>query len=249
MMQPWKLEPARDLGMPLGERLRSLRRECGLIETAAHLCWGALTRTYFALAHRLTVRGQEHLPAAAPFILAANHASHLDALVLASVLPWRLRDRIFPVAAGDTFFQTPLLAAFAAGVLNALPMWRRNCGPHALLQLRQRLVEEPCAYILFPEGTRSRDGKIGRFKCGLGMLAAEANVPVVPCHLDGTFAALPPHSWLPRWRKITLTIGEPLCFATTPNERDGWEEIAQTVEGSIRRLGGVELREGFPSQS
>jgi hypothetical protein len=61
---------------------------------------------------------------------------------------------------------------------------------------------------------------------------------VVPCHLRGTFDALPPHSWLPRWRKITLTVGEPLNFAATPNERSGWEEIARTTEEAIRQLGG-----------
>src|SRR5262245_9485206 len=97
--------------------------------------------------HRLKVRGRRYLPRRPPFVLAANHQRHLDALVLASPLPWRLRDHIFPIAAGDVFFETPAMSAFSAFFLNALPMWRKKCGPHALLQLRQRLVEEPCAYI------------------------------------------------------------------------------------------------------
>ena len=71
--------------------------------------------------------------------------------------------KIFPIAAGDVFFETPAWAAFAAGIMNALPMWRKKFGPHALQELRQRLVEEPCAYILFPEGARSRD-RVGRPK-------------------------------------------------------------------------------------
>ena len=71
-------------------------------------------------------------------------------------LPLRLRNCVFPLAAGDTFFETPAIAAFAAGMMNAPPLWRKNCGHHAIETLRQRPVAEPCGYILFPEGTRSR---------------------------------------------------------------------------------------------
>lgn len=70
-------------------------------------------------------------------------------------------------------------------------MWRKNCGPHALTDLRRKLDEEKCIYIIFPEGSRSRDGQMARFKHGLGMLAAETLAPVVPCFIAGTFDALP----------------------------------------------------------
>jgi 1-acyl-sn-glycerol-3-phosphate acyltransferase len=233
----WKLEPARDLGMPLGKRLKSLRRESGLIASAGHQIWWSLVRASMKVYHRLEVRGKASIPRAPPFILVANHESHLDALVLASALPWRLRDRVFPIAAGDTFFETPVLTAFAAMALNALPMWRRNCGPHALEELRRRLIEEPCAYILFPEGTRSRDGTMASFKPGLGMLVAGTAVPVVPCRLEGPFEACPPHARLPRPRKITLAVGEPLRFAATPNDRAGWKEVAARCEEAVRGLG------------
>src|SRR5437763_7255516 len=142
-MQEWNLQPARDLGMPPGERLRSLQRESGLISTGLHIAWWSVIRGYLAVWHRLAISGQQHIPAQPPFVLVGNHTSHLDALVLAAPLPWRLRDRIFPIAAGDVFFQTPLASAFAAGMLNALPMWRKKCGPHALEELRRRLLEEP----------------------------------------------------------------------------------------------------------
>jgi 1-acyl-sn-glycerol-3-phosphate acyltransferase len=237
LVQDWKLEPARDLGLPLKERLRSQRREAGLVETAAHLLWWGLVRGYLAVGHRLRVIGLENLPAEPPFVLAANHESHLDALVLAAPLPWRLRDRIFPIAAGDTFFEDPLKAVFAVGFVNALPIWRKKCGPHALQELRQRLAQEPCAYILFPEGTRSRDGTIGRFRAGLGMLMAGSAVPVVPCHIEGAYESLPPNRTLPRFRPITLRIGVPLRFAVA-NDRAGWEEIARQTEAAVRELAG-----------
>jgi 1-acyl-sn-glycerol-3-phosphate acyltransferase len=235
-MDKWDLQPARDLGLPAGERLRSLQRESGLISTGLHLAWWSLVRGYLGLWHRLAIRGQQHIPKAPPFILIANHASHLDALVLAAPLSWRLRDRIFPIAAGDVFFETPLVSAFAAGMLNALPMWRKKCGPHALEQLRQRLLEEPCAYILFPEGKRSRDGQMSAFKPGLGMLVAQTSVPVVPCYLDGCSEALPAdHRW-PLHRPIRLRIDQPLTFADVANNREGWLHIATVTQERVKAL-------------
>ena len=99
------------------------------------LCHG-LARVYFRLYHRMTVEGAENLPVEPPFILIANHASHLDALALAAALPRRLCSRVFPVAAGDVFFETPVTSIASALILNALPMWRKKCGPHALAELR-----------------------------------------------------------------------------------------------------------------
>jgi 1-acyl-sn-glycerol-3-phosphate acyltransferase len=236
-VEKWELKPARDLGMSSSTSLRSLQRENGLISTAMHLAWWSAVRGGLAVWHRLEIIGRQNIPAKPPFILVANHTSHLDALVLAAPLPWKLRDRIFPIAAGDVFFKTPIASACAAWLLNALPMWRKNCGPHALAQLRRRLLDEPSAYILFPEGSRSRDGQIATFKPGMGMLVAETDVPVVPCHLDGCFEALPPEKRWPRPRRIRLRIGEPMSFATTKNNREGWLHIAAAMEGRVRGLG------------
>jgi 1-acyl-sn-glycerol-3-phosphate acyltransferase len=235
-VQPWRLEPARDLGLGWQKGVASLRRENGLVATGLHFFSSALLRGYFALWHRLEVRGAEHLPAKPPFVLAANHASHLDALVLASALPWRLCDRVFPIAAGDVFFDSSMRGAFSALVLNALPMWRGRCGAHALKELRSRLVDEPCGYILFPEGKRSRDGRMNPFKTGLGMIVAGADVPVVPCFLEGPFAALRAGQWLPRPRKIRAAFGPPLRFAHLGPERSSWETIAAEVERAVQGL-------------
>lgn len=238
MEKQWDLQPARDLGLSLGQRWQSLHRESGLIETALHLTWWSLVKGYFKAFHRLAIVGGDKIPPAPPFVLVSNHVSHLDALVMGCPLPWRHRDRCFAVAAGDTFFEAPVTAAFAAGVLNALPIWRKKCGPQALKEFRRRLLEEPCAYTLFPEGTRSRDGSLGRFKGGLGMLVAETSVPVIPCHLRGTYESLPPHRRLPMFRPIVLTVGEPLSFATVTNDQAGWKQVAQITEAAVRKLAG-----------
>ncbi len=235
-MKRWRLEPARDLGLPLGKRLRSLKRESGLIDRTARLAWWSAVRVYFAVAHRLSVKGREHLPTKPPFVVVANHASHLDAMVLAAAMPRRLWNCVFPIAAGDTFFETPVAAAFAAGLLNALPMWRRNCGSHAMRELRERLVGEPCGYILFPEGTRSRTGVMASFKPGLGMIVAETDVPVIPVYIHGAHEAAPPGRRLPRPRRIELRVGPALRFADQSNERPGWRNIAGRAEDAVRAL-------------
>jgi 1-acyl-sn-glycerol-3-phosphate acyltransferase len=118
-------------------------------------------------------------------------------------------------------------------------MWRKNCGPHALADLRRKLQEEKAIFIIFPEGGRSRNGSMMPFKHGLGMLVAQTNVPVVPCGLAGTFEALPPHRKLPRPAAIKLVIGNALEFASTANDRTdrtGWSQIAASLESRVRDL-------------
>jgi len=236
LMEPWNLQPARDTGLTPSERFRSVRRESGLLESLAHRVCFSMLRSYFAIAHRLTIMGREKLPAHGPFVLVANHCSHLDALALGTALPPRHRERAFPIAAGDVFFQTNVTSTFSAIMLNALPMWRKNCGPHALADLRRKLQEEKSIFIIFPEGGRSRDGSMKPFKHGLGMLVAETNVPIVPCGLVGAFEALPPDRKFPRPGVIKLVIGDALDFASTANDRAGWSQIATRVESCVRVL-------------
>lgn len=235
-MEPWKLEPARDHGLSPADRARSLSRESSWLDTLGHAAWSLSVRAYLRGYHRLSITGAQHLPRRAPFVMIANHASHLDALVLSAALPISMCDRVFPVAAGDVFFQTDPISVFAAGFINALPMWRKNCGPHALEQLRTRLVSEPCVYLLFPEGARSRDGELLPFKAGLGRMVCGAAAPVVPCWIDGAFEALRPETSIPRPRRIRVRIGEPLSFAHAPDTREGWNEVASTARTAIEKL-------------
>ena len=129
------------------------------------------------------------------------------------------------------------MAVFAAEMMNALPMWRKHFGHHAIEKLRKRLIEEPCAYLLFPEGTRSRDGRMATFKHGIGMIVAGTSVPVVPCYLSGTFQAMPPGAKWPRRRRIGLKIGSAQLFEDVTNDRTGWKSVAERLEDAIRKLG------------
>ena len=235
-MDDWDLRPARDTGLNPFQRYRSVQREDGLLESIVRGVWWSFVKGSLTLCHRIKYDGREHLPPQPSFILAANHESHLDALVIGSALPLRLRDQLFPLAAGDLFFEAPTMAAFSAFALNALPVWRRNCGKHALEELRNRMLTEPCAYILFPEGTRTRTGQMGKFRAGVGMLTAGTAVPVIPCFLRGPFHAFPANRIVPRFSKISLAIGPPMSFEHVENNRAGWTRVAAEVEAEVVKL-------------
>jgi 1-acyl-sn-glycerol-3-phosphate acyltransferase len=235
-MEEWRFEPAHDFGLSAKQRRLSLRREVGLESAISCFVWRSITRLYLAVAHRLKIRGRENLPAHAPFILVANHASHLDAIILGGILPLRFVGAVFPIAAGDTFFTKRASSIFATAFMNALPIWRKNCGSHSLEDLRKRLLQGACIYILFPEGTRTRTGEMAPFKPGLGRLVAGTNIPIVPCYLNGTFAALPATGMVPGWKKVSVRVGKPLSFAATTNDRAGWKSIAAATENAVRAL-------------
>ncbi|MGH8047017.1 MAG: lysophospholipid acyltransferase family protein [Chthoniobacterales bacterium] len=239
-MEDWEYKPAGDAGLPPAEQWRSLHREAGLASAVAHQAWCGLTKAYLKLFHRFCVSGREHLPAHPPFVVVANHASHLDAIALAVGLPALLRRHAFPIAAGDTFFETKATAAFAAIFLNALPLWRKKCGSHAMETLRQRLVEGNAIYLLFPEGTRTRTGEMTDFRSGIGMLVAGTNVPVVPAYLDGCFCAMPPKARMPRPCSISLRFGPSRAFSNVANDRAGWREVAGALEKDVRSLSTAE---------
>ena len=234
-MTDWNLRPARDHGLTPEQRLRSHGRERGLGSLMLGYAWRNLVRAYLAAAHRLEVTGRENLPPP-PFVMIANHASHLDALTLAAALPWSAAQRAFALAAGDTFFTSTPASAFAAYAVNALPIWRNQTTTADLLNLRARLVEDGAVFILFPEGTRSRTGIMGPFKPGIGALVAGTAVPVVPCYLDGAGAAWPAGRPVPSPLPLRLRIGPPLRFDAIPADKPGGVIVAQRCEAAVRAL-------------
>ncbi len=236
----WKFKPARDLGLPLADQLRSAGREPGLAGLAVNWAWSGCVRGYLAAAHGFTIAG-ERLPAEPPFVLVANHGGHLDALALAAAVPRRLSHRVHSLAAGEVFFRSLPIAAFASAAINALPVWREHTSAEDLAFLRRRLVEDRLVFILFPEGTRSRDGAMARFRPGVGALVSGSAVPVVPCFLQGSHAAWPPGRRLPRPGRVQLRIGPPLTFEAVPNDRAGWLDVAAASEDAVRRLSGEGL--------
>lgn len=201
-----------------------------------HLTW-SLVRLGVFHRHRLSIRGVSHLPAEGPAVIVANHASHLDTLLLGASIPARLRARFSPLAAGDTFFRNRLQSWVSSRCLNLRPLWRNRLQPHALQRLRDSLTEQRGLFLLFPEGTRSRDGEMGRFKPGIGMLVAGTSIPVLPCHIRGTRQAWPVDHRLPSRGKLELRVGKPRYFTDVPQSSDAWRDIARQLEAAVGELG------------
>lgn len=231
----FRLRPARDLGLSPGARLRSLSREPGLAGLALQALWRAAVRAYLRLAHRLEVEGRANLPAP-PFVLVANHTSHLDAPALMAGLGGAAARRAHALAAGDLFFGSTAAAAFSAYALSALPVWRGRTGRHALATLRARLAEDALVYVLFPEGTRARDGVMKPFQPGLGALVCATPVPVVPALIAGAFEAWPPQRRWPRPGRVRVRIGPAISAADLADDPRGWAEAASRAEAAVRAL-------------
>jgi len=145
----------------------------------------------------LNVRFGDRLPLKGPALLVANHNSHLDTVVLMSLFPLGMLNRVRPVAAADYFLKGRFRSWFATRIIGIIPIQRKagQDNPDDSSDKLQPLVDALEAnniVIFFPEGTRGEPEKLGRFKKGIGLLAERCpNVPVVPVYLNGLGKALP----------------------------------------------------------
>ena len=237
MDQAWHYDPLADLDPKLLERLQAIRYAPNLLVRGLRSVAAAAVRGWLRAYHRLSILGRENLPADSSFILVANHASHLDTLCLLSALPMRRLHRTFPAAAKDYFCVSAPRAFAAAVVVNAVP-FDRHGAPWESLSICAQVLEQPgSVLIFFPEGTRSCGTAPGEFKPGVALLAAGRNIPIVPCHLAGTGAALPRGAWCPRPRAVRLTIGAPRLYTHLPATKESARHICRELRNDVMRLG------------
>jgi 1-acyl-sn-glycerol-3-phosphate acyltransferase len=149
---------------------------------------------------RRRVTGRSHLDQlTGPAVFVANHNSHMDTPVILRALPGRFRRRTAVVAATDYFYAKRRDAVAASLVFGTVPLDRTSgagVGPGQTAHL-DRLIASGGSLLVFPEGTRSRDGRVGRLRSGAAVLAAEHDLPVVPIYLSGTRQAMPRgHRWM-----------------------------------------------------
>jgi 1-acyl-sn-glycerol-3-phosphate acyltransferase len=166
-----------------------------------------------------------------PVIFVANHASHLDTPLILLSLPDQWRRRTAVAAAADYFFDTWWRAVGSALVFNTFPIERR--GGH-LATTPGEVLDAGWNLLIFPEGTRSKDGWMGRFRFGAAWLAVEHAIPVVPVAHRGTFAAMPRgQGWpSPGRRQVTLRFGEPL----RSDEGEEVRDFAGRIRGGVAQL-------------
>ncbi len=160
----------------------------------------------------LNVRHRERLPQKGPAIVVANHNSHLDTMVLITLLPARLLSKIQPVAAADYFLATPRKAWFALNIVGILPIKRQRKTPDEdLLAPCYKALEEGRVLIFFPEGSRGESERLAAFRGGIAKLAKRfPEVPVTPVLLHGLGKALPKGEKLLVPFFCDVFVGEPL---------------------------------------
>ena len=235
-MDSWEYQSARDLALDKKARSQSPQREPGLLGVLIGLAWWVMVRAFLKVYHRLRIDWPETMPQDPGFIIVANHASHLDVLCLAASLPLKWNGHVYPIAAGDTFFEKPAAALFATFCLNALPLWRRKASGHALSELRSRLTQGHQVLLIFPEGTRSRDGIMGSFKPGIGRIVAGTATPIIPAYIQRAHRAFPPKASFPKPHGIRVTFGKAMSFEESKDSREGWTDIAAALEASVAAL-------------
>jgi 1-acyl-sn-glycerol-3-phosphate acyltransferase len=166
-----------------------------------------------------------------PAIFAANHSSHADTSLILYALTDQARDRTVVAAAADYWFKHRILGNLVSLFLNTFP-FSRTGGTQAQLHSSSQLLKSGWNLVLFPEGSRSPDGRIQEFKPGVGFLAKETGTPVVPLHIQGAFQVMPRHQALPVPGNVRVRIGKPM----TPAPDEGTREFSARVEDAVRTL-------------
>jgi 1-acyl-sn-glycerol-3-phosphate acyltransferase len=181
---------------------------------------------------RTTVEGLDNLEGLSrPFVVVANHASHLDTGVLMSMLPRHITEHLAVGAAADYFYSRWWTKAATSLFFNTYPIHRTSAGKRSRKGLSQRLVAENVPVLIFPEGTRSRDGVMRAFKPGAAALCVAKNVPCVPVALLGTHEAMPVgRSWpVPGRPRVRMLVGRPVRPRPGEKPRDFNDRVAARV--------------------
>lgn len=201
------------------------------------LAWIGFCSVY-AIYFRRKYYNAERVPNTGPVILAANHASILDPPLIGSGLA---RDINF--LARESLFRFPGIGALLRS-WNAVPVDRDGGGARGLKNILERLLAGG-GIVLFPEGTRTRDGKLQPARSGVGLVVLKSEAPVVPVRVFGTFEAYGRHLKFPRPYPIAVKYGCPLDFTTLRTEaktcekarlKQIYQEVADEIMAAIAKL-------------
>ena len=184
--------------------------------------------TFFKFFHSFRTSGTDNLPPG-PLILAPNHASYLDPPATGCGL-----FRVTYYLARHTLFKPPI-ASWLLPSIGSIPVNQNSPGPSSLKNIFE-VFKNKGTLVLFPEGQRTFDGNLRKAEPGIGMIAARANVPVVPVHIIGSREAMPRNgSWHP-FRPIRVVYGKPMRFTGDPKNREDFQKFADEIMSAISKL-------------
>lgn len=195
-------------------------------------------RAIFATYFRRRVFNPERVPQTGGVILAANHASYLDPPLVGSGLR-----RSINYLARESLFRFPIMGAVLHS-WNAVPVDRDGGGARGLKIILDRLLNG-AGIVLFPEGTRCRDGKLQKAQSGIGLIVAKSNAPVVPVRVFGTYEAWGRNQKIPLPKRIAVKYGEPMRFENLRAEakvcdkarlKEIYQEIADEIMAAVAKL-------------
>jgi long-chain acyl-CoA synthetase len=192
-----------------------------------------MLRCFLSIYGRLSIRGTENLPKAGPFIIAPNHLSLADAPAVMCTLPWAITAQTFFLGTTD-YFGGPVTSRLAK-LIHVIPVDMETRLSSAM-QLSAHVLRRGKVLCVFPEGGRSRDGRIKEFKKGVGIISKELNIPIVPVAIRGTYEMMPTGRILPRPAKVDVTFGKPVY--PEGKEYDAivkvlYDEVAKLLEKAI----------------
>lgn len=195
----------------------------------------AIVRPFLTLFIGLKVRGREHLPARGPFLLVANHTSHLDTISLLALFPLGRLKEIRPVAAADYFDKNRVVSFLSRTFFNILPIVRKREDVTPENDPRKAMVavlKAGSSLLIFPEGTRGTSPEeIGRFKSGVAYLVENVpGLPVVAAYLENMGRSLPKGAWIPVPFFCHVSIGPARAYTGSS------AEIVAGIEAAVREL-------------
>ena len=210
-------------------------------------CW-CLSRFVFAVYFRWRVFNAQRVPLEGPVILAANHASFIDPPLVGAGL-----EREINYLARESLFRFPVVGAILRSV-NSVPVDRDGGGAAGLKAILGRLLAGG-GIILFPEGTRTRNGRLQPARSGIGLTVIKSEAPVLPVRVFGTFEAYGRHLKFPHPHPIAVKYGQPMRFeklraeartCPKPRLKEIYQQIADEIMEAIAKLEPCEDKTAFP---
>ncbi len=182
-------------------------------------------------------QGIENFPKKGAFIVAANHSSYFDFLSLIAVCP-----RQISFLAAEKFFKSWFWWPIVAGT-GQIKVERQSQNKEEVYKKVFYLLKNGKVLGIFPEGTRSTDGKIGKTYTGVAKFALQAKVPVVPVGITGTFEVLSRHDKTPKFKKsININVGKPMTFEQYYSQANNDSIVRQITDEIINNIESLKIK-------